>query len=390
MCFGGRTILHKVSCRKTLIAAACLLGLAFNFLAWRPFLPYFFAHANNDFICTYAGAVLAGSPGLYDVAAVTRTERPLADRPQFMMYQRFPYYAALVSPLRFLGYRAAYWVWQAISLAAVLLFMAFLPGHQRWVKLLACCWSMPLMNCFVMGQDVTLPLAALAVSMALFFRGRHFAAGCVIALCSIKFHLFLTLPLFILTRRLWRFGAGASVGGAVLLAVSFGVQGWRWPIEYVRMLRLPTSTPSYSLMPNLNGLLSGYPHNSAVTIASAVLVLAVATLIMQRTRVTIGLAAALVSGLLLSYHAFMADAIILLPAALLLLRDKSSLAHRATGLILLSPLAFLSFRLENPPFPPAAMVAMPLLVMSAAAFWRKTRDSLISTTTPFPSSQSTR
>ena len=309
--------------RKIPILLACLLGLALNGYLWDPFLPYFFARANNDFACTYTGAVLAGSPGLYSVRAVMETERRLGDSPQFMMYQRFPYYAALVSPLRFLGYREAYWMWQAVSLGAVLVFAAFWPGQPRWVTAIACCWSIPLANCFVMGQDVTLVLAALAVSLALLFRGRHFAAGCVMALCSIKFHLFITLPLFILTRRLWRFGAGTMAGGAVLLAASFAVEGWRWPADYVRMLRLPTSTPSYRLMPNLNGLLSGHPHGLGAMALAACLVLAAAGLAMWRGRMTVAIAAMLVSGLLLSYHAFIADAVLLIPAGLLLLRRSS-------------------------------------------------------------------
>ena len=248
--------------RRIPITLACLFGLTLNIYLWRPFLPYFFARANNDFVCTYTGAVLAGSPGLYHVAAVMRVQQSLGDRPQFMMYQRFPYYAGLVSWLRLLPYRQAYWAWQAISFAAVLVFLAFWPGQPRWFAPVACCWSLPLANCFVMGQDVTLVLAVLAASLALLFRGRHFAAGCLIALCSIKFHLFVTLPLFVLTRRLWRFGAGSVAGGLVLLAGSFAVQGWNWPADYARMLRLPTSTPSFSLMPNLNGLFSSHPHGA--------------------------------------------------------------------------------------------------------------------------------
>jgi hypothetical protein len=352
------------------ITLACLLGLALNVYLWRPFLPYFFARANNDFVCTYTGAVLAGSPGLYDVNTVMRTQMPLGDSPQFMMYQRFPYYAALEAPLRWLPYRQAYWVWQALSLAAVLVFLAFWPGQPLWLKAIACCWSLPLANCFVMGQDVTLVLAALAVSLALFFRGRHFGAGCVLALCSIKFHLFVTLPLLVITRRLWRFGAGSVAGGAVLLAASFAVQGWRWPADYVRMLRLPTSTPSFGLMPNLNGLLSGHPHGPGSMAVAACVVLAVAALVMWRGKFTAAVAAALLSGLLLSYHAFIADAVLLIPAGLLLMRDKSSLAHRAVGALLLSPLAFLGSRLENAPYPPAALVLLPLLVMAAVAIGR--------------------
>jgi hypothetical protein len=352
---------------------ACLLGLALNVYLWQPFFPYFFDRGNNDFVCTYTGAVLAGSPGLYDVATVMRTQQPLGDSPQFMMYQRFPYYAALVSPLRWLPYRTAYWVWQAVSLAAALAFWAFWPGQPKWFKAIACCWSLPLANCFVMGQDVTLVLAVLALSLGLFFRGRHFAAGCLIALCSIKFHLFVTLPLLILTRRLWRFGAGTMTGGAVLLTVSCAVEGWRWPLEYVRMLGLRTSTPSFSLMPNLNGLLSNHPHQPGLMAAAAVAVLAAAVAVMLRGRITTAIAAALLGGLLLSYHAFIADAVLMLPAGLLLARDKSSRTYRMVGIVLLSPLAFIGYRQVHAPYPPAALVLLPLLAMAAAALWRGRR-----------------
>jgi hypothetical protein len=141
------------------------------------------------------------------------------------------------------------------------------------------------------------------------------------------------------------------------------------------MLRLPTSTPSYSLMPNLNGLLSGHPHNSGLMALAACIVLAAAVVVMWRGKITVAIAAALLSGLLLSYHAFIADAVLLIPAGLLLLRDKSSVAHRSMGAILLSPLAFLGFRLEHAPYPPAALVLLPLLVMAGASL-RRSFDSL--------------
>lgn len=218
-----------------------------------------------------------------------------------------------------------------------------------------------------MGQDVTLLLAVLALGVAWFFRGRHFAAGCLLALCSIKFHLFLSLPLLILTRRLWRFGAGVITGGVALIMASFAVQGWRWPVEYLRMLRMPISTPSYGLMPNLNGLVAGQAHGNVWTALAVVLTLAAAALVMRRGRLTIAFAAMLLSGLLLSYHAFIADAALLIPAGLLLLRDKASLAHRATGIVLLSPLAFLGVHLQNVPYRPAAIVLLAMVGMAGTA-----------------------
>jgi hypothetical protein len=101
--------------------------------------------------------------------------------------------------------------------------------------------------------------------------------------------------------------------------------------------------------------------------AAVGVVLVSASLVMWRGKITIALAATLLSGVLLSYHAFIADAILLLPVGLLLMRDKGSRAHRAVGLILLSPLAFLGFRLERVPYPPALVVLIPLLVMAGVA-----------------------
>jgi hypothetical protein len=45
---------------------------------------------------------------------------------------------------------------------------------------------MPLLDCFIMGRDLEVLLPALAASLALLFRGRHFAAGCVLSLCLIS------------------------------------------------------------------------------------------------------------------------------------------------------------------------------------------------------------
>jgi len=350
--------------QRLLLVIACLLGLAVSSSGWWAFVPHVFLGGNNDFVMTYAGASLAGSGKLYDVDATLRVEAPLGDSPQFLMYPRFPYYAALVSPLRRLGYRSAYWTWQCVSLAAVVVFAIFWPAPRRWMTALACCWSLPLVACFVMGQDITLVMAALAVSLALFFCGKHFAAGLALSLCSIKLHLFLTLPLLILTRRWWRLGGGLAAGGGALLGISFLVEGWSWPVQWARVLRMPVLTPSYSLMPNLNGLFAGLPHAALLVVAGMCAVAVAAWLVMRAGDSADAFAAMLIGGLLLSYHAFIADAAILAPAGLLLIVNQTWPGYRMAGLVLLSSLAFLPFRLEHPPYPPAAILLLALAALA--------------------------
>ena len=155
-------------------------------------------HGDNDFMGFYAGAKLAGSDDLYNADALTRAEAPLWEKPRFLPFVRPPFYAGLISPLRFFSYQTAYWIWQSASLLSTLLFIYVWPVSQRWITALACCWSVPLLDCFIMGQDVPIVMLGLAAALALFFRGHHFAAGCVFSLCLIKYNLFLPMPLLII------------------------------------------------------------------------------------------------------------------------------------------------------------------------------------------------
>ena len=73
----------------------------------------------------------------------------------------------------------------------------------------------------------------------------------------------------------------------------------------------------------------------------------------------------LACGLLVSYHAFFGDAVILMPACVYLLGKDSSIAGRLAGISLLCPLAYVPFMMPDPPFPPSAVLLIPLLAMAA-------------------------
>jgi hypothetical protein len=348
--------------KRLLAPLACLLGIAVTSFLYLPVLPYI-VHGNNDFICFYAAAELAGTSGLYDVESMRRVEAGLGDRRHFVVFTRLPFYAALISPLRFFSFDTAYWIWQTASLAGVLIFIYFWPASwpapARWMTAIACCWSLPLLECFVSGQDVTIVMAALAVSLSLWSRGRHFAAGCVFSLCSIKYNLFLAFPLLIFGKRLWRFGGGTAAGAAVLWAVSFACGGWDWPRQYAKIIQLPNTTPVWSEMPNLNGLVSGLPHSVFWEATGACLVVLAAWLVVRGKDMSNAIAATLVSGLLLSHHAFLRDAVLLIPACLLMLSRATGITHRVVAILVLCPLVYMA------PIRPGALVALPLLAMAA-------------------------
>jgi hypothetical protein len=354
-----------------LVALLCLLGIGVNcFLKW-PILGYII-HGDNDFIGYYAGAELAGSPDLYNADAVARTELPLCEIPRFLAWIRLPFYATLISPLRLWSFQHAYWVWQFVSLIALLGFIYYFPA-PRWMTILACCWSVPLLECFIMGRDVVFVMVVLAVALSLFTRGKHFAAGSVLSLCLIKYNLFLLLPLLIVGKRLWRLGTGFIAGGAVLAVVSFAVAGWAWPIHYLEILRLPPTTPQSDGLPNLHGLFALQQNSFLWQAAGTVLVLVVTWLVIRRADTARAFAVTLIGGLLVSYHAFFGDTFILLPAALFLVSAPAGELDLPTGIFLLSPIASLPFLLPKAPYPPAVLLVAILVLLAAPDLWKSLR-----------------
>jgi hypothetical protein len=149
------------------------------------------------------------------------------------------------------------------------------------------------------------------------------------AVCGVKFHLFLLLPVLIIARRKWRFGGGLAAGGAGLLAISFAVAGWGWPRQYYALVQLNERyQASQSYMPNLNGLFHAVPHGAVWTALGAAAVAAAAWYAVRRVSMATAMALVMCGGVVISPHAFIYDLGLLLP--FLLLEDR--LPGRAVAL----------------------------------------------------------
>jgi hypothetical protein len=232
-----------------------------------------------------------------------------------------------------------------------------------------------------MGQDVTLIMLALAISLALFFGGWAFTAGCVFSLCFIKYNLFLAIPLLIVGKRLWRFGSGVVVGGVALLVVSFAASGRSWPWHYIAMLRLPSTTPRYSGLPNLHGLFSFLSSSFLPEAVGTCVVIVAAWLVIRGGHITRAISATLVASLLISYHSFLFDALLIVPATLLLLDRAPSISLRLVAIFLQCPFAYLPF-VVSVPFPPSIVLLLPLLVMTAEEISARLKMPVSNVTAP--------
>jgi len=331
-------------------------------------IPY--AHeillGHNDFSTFYAGAKLARTPALYDPAAA----RPLVeagwpDAPPQEIYLRAPFYAVLLKPLAWLEYRAALIVFLALSLASFLWFVLRFAKESPELPILAA-FSIPMFLNFNGGADVAFLLPLIGGFILFSRRGRDFAAGLLLALCAIKFHLFVFVPVLLIFMKKWRTLAGAVFGTAALMLL--GGPSLILPWIQTMLSPLITGMPIWKLSPapNIHGLAVVLGAGAKTEFVLTALVVAVFLFLCIRVReFELLLAAALVCGLLTSFHSFTYDDLLLMPA--LVLAAPYRVLKSIAGLAL-TPIAYLAAFAGG--FYPAILPVMLVAFVAAACFTR--------------------
>jgi hypothetical protein len=326
-------------------------------------------HGRNDYAAFYAAARLVSTPYLYDAAAGAQIRSELAgERSATRQFIRLPYWAAFFSPLGRIRYLESYWTFQAISLTALIASVLLWPG-KRLPLLLAYCWSLPAAAVLAQGQDVFFLL--LWITLALRWADRRpLAAGLVLALCASKFHLFFPLPVLLAARREGRMAVGVGIGGALLALVSFAVAGADWPARFLKTIASPVVSPGEDVMPNLHNLLATLPGRAIWECVIALACAAMVWVVARRSSFPVGLAAALVGGLLASVHSYLADCALLVPA-LLLFAGMGIAWLRFAATVLLLPTFYLPLIIGGRS---GRLVPAVLLGLLAAVAWEAVRS----------------
>jgi hypothetical protein len=236
-----------------------------------------------------------------------------------LQYVRLSYYACLLSPLKALPYRTAQVTWQCLSILAVIGFALLWRIPNRRISLLASCWSLPIIMVFLLAQDVSFLLLLLAIAIRLHRKDRPVLSGLVMSLLSIKFNLFLLLPLFFLGQRRWKMASGFGSGCAVLIAASFWASGSHWPMQMAATLSSKAISPREFLMPNLRGLLQGFTGQLWPEVLLGLGVAVAVFFAARKSDFGAGFAAMIFGSLLVSHHAGPQDCALFLPAILLLI-----------------------------------------------------------------------
>jgi len=330
--------LKKIDWIQWISAAVGLTLLIFLGLLQRDrFFP-----GQNDFLQLYAGAKLSGTPDLYSPIAARRIHRESTGVELVgVYYSRPPFYADLLRPLGMLPYRAAYWTFESISFAAFAVFLIlFVPQCKELVLFSSLCF--PLLSDLLNGQDVTIVLLLAAGSILAIRREHDFVAGLLLSLCAIKGHLFVLTPLVFLIHRRWMVLAGGAVGGVALTAISFLSDGWDWPRRYLTLLKNPELHPSPSSMPNLRGLVfgvTGEEHPAVYWVLTILVVAGVVWLAWKMRDLEMAFAMSMVAGLLVGYHAYLQDAVLLLlPFAIVIAKSKAVPLRVLMALAILPPI----------------------------------------------------
>jgi hypothetical protein len=348
-------------------ALTCTLIGVILFLFWAYPLRVRALAGENDFMQLYAGAKLIGSPDLYEVEASKRVQVEATGKSyRGVYYSRPPFYAALVKPLAWLPFHAAYIVFQCLSLLALALALWFLVPDCRDLAFLACT-SLPALMNFTMGQDLSFVLCFATLSIVLLRRNRPFLAGLVLALCAIKFHIFILVPLAILLHRKWRMLQGWLTGAGILTAISFIAAGWNWPSAYLNAIGNPEMNAFPEQMTTLRSVLFDAHLDSpwAMALSGLLIALLFAYAAANVADFETAFALAIIGGLLICYHAYMQDCMLMLLVYPLLVRGKASKALRIGMFIAMIPPAYLLL-FSPPPFNVTVPVLFTLLLVIAA------------------------
>jgi hypothetical protein len=308
--------------------------------------------AENDFVHWYVGGLLFGTPDLHLQAPNhAKQVQLLGATLDHSYFIRPTFYGFFLKPLTWLPYLTSYWLYQTYSLGALLFFLWTF--SRQWPDIwVYAAMSVPILSHMVNGQDVTSLLLFCTVSLLLARRNYDFLGGIVFALCAIKFHLFILTPFAMIAHRRWRLFAGAVVGEVALFLIGWFAGGWPVFLSLVALLRRPENHPYPELMPNLRGMvyaLSGNGQPAIYLVLCATLSAAALYLIWTAKHYEASLAYAIMAGLVINFHAYIQDPVLLLLCAALLFDGRESAALRTTIQLLLLPVVYILL-LWRPPY----------------------------------------
>jgi len=254
-------------------------------------------------------------------------------------YLRPAFEALLFVPFSYLPLQAAYLLWTAVNVLMLLVTwsriapaVSALRGLGVYVWLLACLAFFPVIAALMQGQDDILLLLLFTLAFLALRRQDDVWAGSWMGLALFRPQFALPVIFIVACSRRWKFVLGVIFAALGFIGLTAGVYGWRMLLDYLPSLRSAEQTLNHdqsfiSHMSNLHGLfstfLAGHLPSSAISllvvVISAVLCVVAALSYAKHFRNSLDLAfsSAVLTAILVSYHAFAPDfSLLLLPVLL--------------------------------------------------------------------------
>ncbi len=327
----------------------------------------------QDFTIYYMSGLMVRSgraADLYNLAAQYRTQLTFAHVPIRqgpLPYNHPPFEALVFVPFTLLAYWPAYLLWTALNLimlavSVFLLRRQFAPfaAVPPLFSIMGTIAFFPVTIGIYQGQDVILLLLLFVMAVICLDRGNVAAAGALLAAGLFRPHLIVPLVvLFLFAVRSWRILLGFAPVALLLGAISVALIGWRGPLDYIRFVldvgEKGVRNFGPQVVPNLRGLIANLPgFNPSAEWAALLLVVSSAIVfLVALRRIRSGRdsflfvsSLAVVTTILINFHALAYDLALLLPTALGLLsgavgaeRTKIGAASIVLfGLLFLTPL----------------------------------------------------
>ena len=240
-----------------------------------------------------------------------------------------PVFAWLIAPLTALPLPAAYAIWSAVSLAALVwawYIAAPYSGLRKIALLLAALAIWPVLDAFYFGQPTLVMVGLLATTWWLCSKDRPLAAGATLALATaLKPHTVVLVPVALAISGRYRPVLSWAAVGSVLAIASVlalgpsGLNNWLHTLEYGQT---DTGQAHYTLAYLFGTGLLAYAIEAAQGIAALVIAWR------RRSDLNLVFALGLLGSLVFAFHLHQYDYAQLILAAWLILRTGPPLWHR--------------------------------------------------------------
>ena len=323
--------------RNALIAFLLLLTFVYAILFAFVFRQYAFAEPGG-FPAFYTSGKLAR----FDVHALYSRHfqdlfHPANDGVGYFFH--LPYELVLLVPLSYLPQVPAYGVWVTLNLACLLGAAIILRRHFPNFEFLVPFAFAPTLSLLLNGQDIGILSLLAVLAFDRFATGKDIEAGLFLACGLFKFPLVVPLAAM-LGFRYWKVFAGFTAGSIPLLGFSALAVGRQGIQDYFALTQGTDAKENPAILVNLRGVIGTIfgPHTAIVVVMSTLCVVVIASV--RSARIST-FCLAVIATVLVSWHAHLYDALLLLIPMAWMYESNSRWMRQLPNVLLLLTMAIL-------------------------------------------------